>query len=181
MIIEKSAVRIAVELAGRAAGSSGSEIHTEGYSAYSADLPPTPEVSVSVEMLCRHGGKSSRGLVGGCFEAGEVGQASLRVFYEEAPLDTGWEARCPSELGPPLSAGLPRDFLSSVLEGLRAGVERVHLPPGRLTVDRAAYDGVDSSSRAFSRVSTLLIVAIQSVLSGKDLEITIGDAITRNV
>ncbi|QMU68289.1 hypothetical protein [Streptacidiphilus sp. P02-A3a] len=176
MIIEKAAVRIAVELGRGAAGSSGSRLQMEEYSA-SFHLLTRPEVCVSIEVLRRLGGMRSRALVGGCFEARQAGPSSMEVFYEDAHLGTGREAGVPSELGPPLVTGLPSDFLGAVLGGLRAGVDRVSLPSGRLTVDRAAYSEADSSSRAFSGASTLLVVAIDSMLSGKDVEAAIGGAI----
>jgi hypothetical protein len=72
-------------------------------------------------------------------------------------MTLGANTTCPSRLlRRRLVPGLPDEFTEAVLEGLSLP----DLPAGELTVDRAAYDEVASSSRSFRHVAELVAVRL---------------------
>lgn len=80
---------------------------------------------------------------------------------------------CASQLAKPLVPGLPDEFAASVVNGL----VRSALPGGRVVVDRAAHDVVESSPLAFELAAELLAVVLAAEATGNDVLSAARDAV----
>jgi hypothetical protein len=92
------------------------------------------------------------------------GEVVLAVGVSGDDLDG--ELKVVSQLGRPLAAGLPAEFATAVVDGLR----RRPLPAGRLLVDRAGHDPVDSSPLAFELAAELLATVVATRAVAGDVE-----------
>jgi hypothetical protein len=104
-----------------------------------------------VEILQRIGGHPQRALLGGTLSPGtnHLLEVVLRVS-EDLPL--GAAAAYPGAFRHDLVPGLPEEFIERIPGALMAQIAR----PGVITIDRAAYDEVESSVRGFSLAADLL-------------------------
>jgi hypothetical protein len=124
-------------------------------------------VRAVVEISRALGGMRMRALLRAIFTPDpEIAVTVFEVPYSER-MGFGAVAGCLSELGRPLVAGLPLDFAGAVLEGV-AGSADAALPSGRLRIDRAAFDDVDSSQVAFRFTGDLLSQVIGALIRGED-------------
>lgn len=122
----------------------------------------TEEKRAVVEVHHRVGGNPQRALLGGVLVPGSADTLDLRGGLSGL-ITNGATPTCPGSLGRDLVPGLPDEFGTAILAALSSGL---HIP-GVLTVDRAAYDEVESSRRIFGLVAALLAV----VLSIEDDEV----------
>lgn len=132
-------------------------------------VSPTPTqphcTRMVLELMIFAGGMLPRALLGGRFIPGHGGGVTISMQTTEDDPDQ--PATCRSMLGSALLPGLPAEYADGVLLGIRSPVR---LPPGSLVLDRAAHDLVESSARAFSICSTLLLAAFAAELEGQDVE-----------
>jgi hypothetical protein len=129
-----------------------------------------PAVRTVVELWHNVGGMIQRALLGGEFVVGGITgvPAGLVAFTATigGPFDTAAPASCASALGRALIAGLPAEFGESVLSGLQTATTQ--LPVGVLIIDRAGYDAVGSSKRAFRLSAGLLVDVLAAQLQGQN-------------
>lgn len=119
-----------------------------------------------VELQGRAGGMAPVAYVGG-----ELGPGGSELEVQgTGPMTIGAPRNFRSPLGRELVAGLPDEFVGGVVEGFIAVPCRHVLQAGTVRLDRAAYDGVDSSPRAFARASGLLRCALASLAVGVELD-----------
>lgn len=116
----------------------------------------------SVEILRHGGGLMPRALPGGCFTPGK-GDLVLEVGIAD---NDGEPPGCASQLGTALVAGLPKEYELAVVNGLT----RRALSPGRLVIDRAGHDRVESSALAFELTAELLATVLAMGPAAQDLE-----------
>lgn len=128
-------------------------------------------VRATVEILRHTGGLMPRALVGGAFTPSTDSRLVVEVATS-GPNVTG-APTCTSELGKPLVPGLPDEFASSVIDGL---IRRAP-PGGRIFVDRAAFDPVESSPLAFELAAELLAVALAAEARGSDVMSAARDSV----
>ncbi|MGY1500587.1 hypothetical protein ACW4TU_29095 [Streptomyces sp. QTS52] len=143
-----------------------------------ASSEPGRVVRAVVELSRAFGGMTMRALLGAELSLGP--QASKTLFevpYGE-PMGLGAVAACSSELGPPLVAGLPRDFSDAALEGLVGHSAAEALPAGLLRVDRAGFDEVGSSEMAFKLAGDLLRRVVAAQLHDRD-PLAVVEAVVR--
>lgn len=125
-------------------------------------------VRLLIEVQRRFGGIAPRALLGARFVPGE---GDSTVFEVEFGVGAeGIKEPCPSRLWQrSFTPGLPEEFAGAVLAGL--GHDDPMLPAGTVTVDRAAFDEVESSTVIFGQAAQLLGHALAAVLRpGSDLE-----------
>lgn len=115
----------------------------------------TDEKRAVVEVHHRVGGNPQRALLGAVLESGPADELSIRVGLS-GTITNGAVPSCPGSLGRDLVPGLPDEFGLAVAEALSFGL---HIP-GVLTVDRAAYDEVESSRRIFGIAAAVLAVVL---------------------
>jgi hypothetical protein len=130
------------------------------------DLPGNPGRLV-VETLHNAGGMVYRALLGGAWTPGPAGGIALVVGISGA-ITSGAPATVPSALGQPLVPGLPDEFGQPVLTGLSRAAGQ--LPPGTLTIDRAAYHEAWSSAQSFQRTAAVLVDVLVALCRGQDPE-----------
>ena len=110
-----------------------------------------------VELAHKVSGNPQHALLGGVWLAREG--ASLEVLVPTGiptlPTSDAW---CTGPLGRSLIPGLPDEFALAV----RATLEAAIPVPGVLTVDRAAYDPVESSPAAFRTAATVLAAVLMA-------------------
>lgn len=82
------------------------------------------------------------------------------------PADCTGKHSCKSRLWTPLIPGLPDEFAQSVVDGFI----RRPLPAGRIVVDRAAFDPVESTPLAFELAAELLAIVLHAMLMGREVE-----------
>lgn len=121
-----------------------------------------------VELSRPFGGMTMRALLGAEFSPNARGAVTVFEVPFGAPMGFGATAECSSELGRPLVAGLPHDFVGAVLDGLAGDAEAAMLPSGLLRVDRAGFDEMGSSELAFKLAGRLLHSVLDAVLRGAD-------------
>jgi hypothetical protein len=109
-----------------------------------------------LELRLHTSGHPQRALIGGSFVPSETSHLVVRV-NDSGPVVADEQASCPSRLGPPLFAGLPDEFAGAVADTLG---ENEALGPGLITIDRSAYDDVESTENVFSRAVHLLTFAL---------------------
>jgi hypothetical protein len=108
-----------------------------------------------VEILHRRGGHPQLALIGGTLEP-STNQSLEVVLQISEDLPLGAETTCPGAFGRNLVPGLPEEFIERIPTALMTRFAR----PGVITVDRAAYDEVESSLHAFSLAADLLAVVL---------------------
>jgi hypothetical protein len=114
-------------------------------------------VRVLVEVQRRFSGHSPRALLGARYEPGEGGATMFEVGFGVMAVDH--ETACPSRLHKrPYLPGLPEEFSAAVLDGLAHG--GAELPAGTVTVDRAGFDEVESSTFVFRQAAQVLRCAL---------------------
>ena len=126
-----------------------------------------------VEVHKFTGGKSQRAMIGGDIRLGGPAARTIRVG-QSSGLTLGAAATCHSELARPLVPGLPPEFARAAL----SGIFRVHAdwsPALLITVDRAAYDEVDSSEFAFEFAGRLLLATLLQAIAGSLVARTLTD------
>lgn len=117
-----------------------------------------------MEILRHAGGLMPRALVGGVFTPGTDSRLIVEVMTS-GPILSGVSS-CKSQLGKPMIPGLPNEFASSVAGRL---LHRV-LPGGRVVVDRAAFDPVESSPVAFELAAELLAIVLAAEALSNDVQ-----------
>lgn len=122
---------------------------------------------IVVELRQSFGGMVSRALLGAEFVPDSSRSVTTFETHFSGYLVSGAAAECRSELGGSLVAGLPRDFSDAAHEGI-FGESVEKLPSGLLRIDRAAFDEVGSSEKAFHRAGVLLARVSVASLSGAD-------------
>ncbi|MFD9963006.1 hypothetical protein [Amycolatopsis sp. NPDC058986] len=133
-------------------------------------------VRIVVEVLRRLGGITPRALIGGEFTPSTTRETHLAVGVAGYSLfDADDKPICPSRLwNQPFTAGLPPEFGPTVLDTL--GALTPVLPAGTLTLDRAAFDLVNSSEQIFAQAATVLHAVVTAHLTSGD-----SDAAARTV
>ncbi|UYY81980.1 hypothetical protein OIT41_02570 [Arthrobacter sp. YA7-1] len=126
---------------------------------------PLRPVRAVVEIVRHGGGLMPRALLGGAFTPGEDG-ADLLIEVQTSGEDYAGKPSCKSRLWTPLIPGLPDEFAHSVVDGFI----RRPLPAGRIVVDRAAFDPVESSPMAFELAAELLAIVLHSSSMGRGVE-----------
>ncbi|HWD03250.1 MAG TPA: hypothetical protein VG674_12445 [Amycolatopsis sp.] len=128
--------------------------------------PSDPEARparATVEILRHFGGLMPRALVGGVFTPWADPLLLIEVMTSGPGLSstpTGMSQLAKKRLTP----GLADEFAPSVVEG----TARRALPGGRVVVDRAAFDAVESSAQAFELAAELLAVVLEAEALGND-------------
>lgn len=117
-----------------------------------------------VEILRHGGGLMPRALLGGVFKPSDAGELVIEVGATGKTV--AGVSSCPSHLSTPLVPGLPEEFMHSVADGL---VRRPFLS-GRIIVDRAAFDPVESSPFAFMLAAEILAVVLQATSLDRNVE-----------
>lgn len=105
-----------------------------------------------------------RALLGAAYTPGGGGE--LLIEAQTSGVSTSGNPSCRSQLSRALVPGLPDEFARSVVDGL---VRRA-LPGGRITVDRAAFDPVESSPLAFELAAELLATVLYAASMELDVE-----------
>ncbi len=165
-------------------------IDRAGAAVVSVDIPqaaytPTTEVGFSLQASTdlhlatygvrytveveRRGGITPRALLGGEFLASSRSALAISILVGD-PWDEAGKHVIESELNRSRGfvPGLPTDFV----EGVRSGVMQDDwpLPPGVLTIDRAGYDAMESSSPIFMEAAMVLRACISAKLTGRAVE-----------
>jgi hypothetical protein len=96
-----------------------------------------------------------RSFIGGTLEP-STNQSLEVVLQISEDLPLGAETTCPGAFGRNLVPGLPEEFIERIPTALMTRFAR----PGVITIDRAAYDEVESSLHAFSLAADLLAVVL---------------------
>jgi hypothetical protein len=122
-------------------------------------------VRAVVEIVRHGGGLMPRALLGGAFTPREDGAELLIEVQTSGEGGTG-KPSCKSRLWTPLVPGLPGEFVQSVVDGFI----RRPTPAGRIVVDRAAFDPVESSTMAFELAAELLAIVLHAMLVGREVE-----------
>jgi hypothetical protein len=122
-------------------------------------------VRAVVEIVRHAGGLMPRALLGGAFTPSE-GEADLLIEVQTSGEDSTGTPSCRSRLWTPLIPGLPDEFAQPVVDGFI----RRPLPAGRIVVDRAAFDPVESSPLAFELAAELLAIVLHAMLTGREVE-----------
>ncbi|MFD9718554.1 hypothetical protein [Streptomyces sp. NPDC059076] len=125
---------------------------------------------LTVEVRRNFGGVTARSLLGGeftpCLKPQELVTA-FEVPFGDDLVEIHSPPNCQSELGRPLIAGLPRDFVEAVLVGLMD--ESVGaLAAGVLRITRAGFDPAGSSENTFTAVGQILRSVVSAAQEGRD-------------
>jgi hypothetical protein len=124
-------------------------------------LPAAGAVRSLVEVQRRFGGHSPWALLGAQFVAGDGDELVFEVGFGDGE-PTG-EGGYPSRLRKrPFLPGLPEEFAAAVLDGISA--EGPLFPAGRVTVDRAGHDEIESSAFVFRQAAQALGCALAAGL-----------------
>lgn len=105
-----------------------------------------------------------RALLGGVYAPG--GENELVIEVGTSGPSFAGAPTCASQLWRPLVPGLPEEFALPSVNGLL----RIALPPGRVVLDRAAFDPVESSPLAFELAAELLALVLGAMSTGQDIE-----------
>ncbi|GAB2718038.1 hypothetical protein ACX801_05725 [Arthrobacter bambusae] len=122
-------------------------------------------VRAVVEILRHHGGLMPRALLGGAFTPSDD-EGDLLIEVQTSGEHSTGKPSCKSHLWTPLVPGLPDEFAQSVVDGFI----RRPLPAGRVVVDRAAFDPVESSPLAFELAAELLAIVLDAMLMEREVE-----------
>jgi hypothetical protein len=117
---------------------------------------PAGERRAVVEVHHRVGGNPQRALIGAVLAPGSPDRLVVVVGLSGA-ITNGAIPSCHGSLGRDLVPGLPDEFGATVVETLGSCLRL----PGVLTVDRAAYDEVESSRRMFGIAAALLAAVLR--------------------
>lgn len=144
------------------------------------DLPLGIRKRVLVEVRRQVGGLGTpRAMVGGHFVVDEGAQTFFEVLVQD-DLDKSTAHEVASHLSTrPLVSGCPREFASAVLSGLSGGAQSTDLPPGRLVIDRAAFDVRETNADAFIFAAALLRRFLVAMFHGDNLEIEVTNMLRR--
>ena len=128
-------------------------------------------VRAVVETFSFASGQTPRALLGGKFRPGPGGQLTAEVGSSRDP----WSApkNCASRLWLPFRAGLPEEYVGAVLDGLADPA----LPPGRVSIDRAGHDEVNSSPQAFRTAARLLAEVLLAMIAGRDIDAVVRTSV----
>jgi hypothetical protein len=129
-------------------------------------------VRAAVETLRQAGGLRPRALIGGYFTP-RPDHSDVVFEVGVSGVDLNGDPKVVSQLWDPLMLGLPAEFADAVVDGLR----RRPLPAGRLVVDRAGYDPVDSSPLAFELSAELLATVLVTRAAGGDVQSVVRVAV----
>ena len=133
-------------------------VHTECVAMHGESISTTRRVFV--EILQRISGHPQRAMLGGTLSPGtnQLLEVVLHVS-EDRPL--GAAATYPGAFRHDLVPGLPEEFIEWIPRALMTQIAR----PGVITIDRAAYDEVESSVHGFSLAADLLglVVSYESL------------------
>lgn len=130
---------------------------------------------VVVEVLRRLGGVAPRALVGGVFQPDNGHVFCAEILYGVGASSASGD--CPSSLWKcRLTAGLPLEFARGVASGLTTGGGS--LPAGRLRVEYAGYDEVESSAIVFAQAASVLRSVVVARLRGLDVDAAVRDVIS---
>lgn len=108
-----------------------------------------------VEVLHRLGGHPQRALIGGTLGPSTNHLLEVELCVSE-DLPLGAATTCPGAFGRDLVPGLPEEFIKRIPTALMTEFAR----PGVITIDRAAYDEVESSVHSFSLAADLLALVL---------------------
>ena len=153
-----------------------SEVMSEMADADSQDTASPARLVLEVQRNL--GGMRMRAQIGGEFVNYSTG-TRYEICVMSAPFDSGLSATCDSRLGSPLIPGMPRDFAAAAMGGLTRDSSAFPLPKGRLRVDRAGHDLMDSSEIAFEQAARLLRIALWATQNGADVERELNEAFDR--
>lgn len=126
-----------------------------------------PTVRAVVEVVRRPLGPSARAMLGG--ELRHRRGLHIRVGQSSEETPRGLAASVPSALLTPLVPGLPKEFAVVIPATLADVVGQPRLC-GELTVDRSAYDEVESSQLVFGEAARFLREVLLARALGKDVE-----------
>lgn len=170
MIISKDARQASI-LTDELAAVFDSSATREQVIAVAASALAARPVRATVEILRHAGGLMPRALVGGAFTPSTDSRLAIEVAT--SGQNVSGAPTCPSQLGKPLVPGLPDEFALSVIDGL------IRRAPqgGRIVVDRAAFDPVESSPLAFELAAELLAVVLAGEVLGSDVVSAAKDAV----
>ncbi|SLE03189.1 hypothetical protein [Mycobacteroides abscessus] len=119
-----------------------------------------------------------RALLGGEFLVSTGSVSAVNILVGN-PWDEAGEHVIKSELNRlrGFVPGLPADFV----EGVRSGLMQDNwpLPPGVLTIDRAGYDVMESSSPIFMEAAMVLRACISAELTGHVIEHNVETAMLK--
>ncbi|MEV6028789.1 hypothetical protein [Streptomyces sp. NPDC052036] len=146
--------------------------------ARSASPGPGREVRAVVELSRAFGGVTMRALLGAAFSPDPQGTFIVFEVPFGEEMGLGAVATCAGELGPPLVAGMPRDFADAALDGLAGDPAVAALPAGLLRVDRAGFHELGASEMAFKLVGELLGCVVDALLHNRDPR-TVAQAVGR--
>ena len=121
------------------------------------DLPAS--VHAAVEVRRALGGRAPRALLGGSYIVLASPFFEVKVAVS-APLSASSARAATGLLEHPLVPGLPPEFADGVMNGLRRDTELD--AQGRVVIEQAGYDEVESSAYAFEWAATLLKWALLS-------------------
>jgi hypothetical protein len=130
-----------------------------------ATFPDHHQSRAVVEVLRQGGGMMPRALLGGEFMPDRSSDLVVEVRIAADGLEG--DRTCTSQLSSPLVPGLPEEFAEAALEALVGGLQT----SGRLVVDRAAFDPVESSPFAFGLAAHLLAAVLSAKSKGSDVEV----------
>jgi len=130
---------------------------------------PVRAVRALVEVQRRVGGMAPRALLGGQF-APNAGHETVFEVWTSGRWEDQVGGTCRSRLWKqPFVVGLPVEFVDGVIRGLTEQSDP-DLPPGILTVDRAGFDVVESSTAVFAQAAGVLRRTLRATLLGCDVE-----------
>lgn len=128
--------------------------------------PGVAVADVIVEVRRNAGSVLPCGMVGGSYFPGEAGRLELGVVAS-GELTLGAAAGYVSGIsGSGMVLGLPDEFAESVVEGVVLAGSRVRPSAGRVLVDRAAYDEMNSSPLVFQFLGGLFVVVVDCLSRG---------------
>ena len=149
MVAEMGYRRVAVGIDRPLAQYASQEVHRESL--------PLPGATVRgarracVEIFHGVGGNPRSALIGGVLVPSTAHQLEVELnISENCPI--GAAPTCPGAFGRDLVPGLAEEFIKRIPGALMTRIAR----PGVITIDRAAYDEVESSVLSFSLAADLL-------------------------
>lgn len=114
-------------------------------------------VSVGVEVYVPLGPRSMYGLLGGSFEPLLSEQLKVNVSSGKGGKNT---ASSLADSMDQVYAGLPKEYLEAVKEGVRLAQQKMPVASGELVINRAAYGEIGSCATVFRHLATVLIKLI---------------------
>jgi len=131
-----------------------------------AGQPGRPVSDMVLELRRNAGPVSPSGMIGGSYIPGKAEAAILSVG-KTGDITTGAGLGYVSGIGKRgMVLGLPDEFAESVMDGLIRVDPKSGVPAGRVVIDRAAYDEMDSSRSVFERLGGLFLIAVAEMSMG---------------